>query len=320
MRTRGESVERAALSASIVLGFSAGIWVLLSRELSDFLGEGPVRAFGLADGPQQALIAVAVLVLTAVLGTVTWAPLPLWRYGVGGLAMLVCIALAPPLFVLIAALYAVAFAAAVIRNAPRDRVDTLAPSRHPYVWTGASMVALAGLAVTVWTAVWLLRPLWDAGEILDERLAFAVPPVASGTNEPGRAAAQSPVFQPPSTGVQEAAPASQPAAVIAMGQLEGADSFHSGSGTVRLLRGPEGQLLLRFEDFEVRNGPDLFVYLTPDRDGDVGVKGALDLGAIRATRGNVNYEIPAGNDPATFRSAVIWCRSFDIVFAVATFE
>jgi hypothetical protein len=30
--------------------------------------------------------------------------------------------------------------------------------------------------------------------------------------------------------------------------------------------------------------------------------------------------VPAGVDTSAFRSAVIWCRSFDVVFAVATFE
>ena len=105
-----------------------------------------------------------------------------------------------------------------------------------------------------------------------------------------------------------------------MGELMGADMFHTGSGLVLLVRAPDGSLVLRFQDYEVRNGPDLFIYLTPDPDGDVHVDGAIELSAIRATQGNVNYEVPDGVDPSTFRAAVIYCRAFSVLFAHAELE
>lgn len=45
--------------------------------------------------------------------------------------------------------------------------------------------------------------------------------------------------------------------------------------------------------------------------------GAVDLGAIRATRGNVIYELPAGVDLESLRVAVIYCVPFRVVFATA---
>ena len=105
--------------------------------------------------------------------------------------------------------------------------------------------------------------------------------------------------------------------LIASGQLVGADSFHHGSGAVLLVRAPDGSGMLRFEDYEVRNGPDLHVFLTLDPAGDVHAAGAVDLGAVRATRGNVNYELPAGIELDSLRVAVIYCVPFRVVFATA---
>ena len=105
--------------------------------------------------------------------------------------------------------------------------------------------------------------------------------------------------------------------LISSGILMGTDAFHTGSGDVLLVSDPDGNLILRFQEYSVRNGPDLFVYLTPDPEGDVHADGAVNLGAIRATSGFVNYEVPADVDPTSFRAAVIYCRAFSVTFAVA---
>ena len=108
--------------------------------------------------------------------------------------------------------------------------------------------------------------------------------------------------------------------LIAMGELIGVDAFHTGSGQVLLVRAPDGSLVLRFQDYEVRNGPGLYIYLTPDRDGDVHADGAIELEKIKATRGFVNYDVPPDVDPSIFRAAVIYCKPFGVVFATAVFE
>jgi hypothetical protein len=65
----------------------------------------------------------------------------------------------------------------------------------------------------------------------------------------------------------------------------------------------------------VRNGPDLFVYLSPDAQGFG--PGALELGTLKATDGAFNYVLPAGTDPGTFHSVVVWCKQFAVQFAHA---
>ncbi|MGE0230054.1 MAG: DM13 domain-containing protein [Dehalococcoidia bacterium] len=309
--------ERAALALSTLLGLAASIWAFASRELTDFLGEGPVRLLSLSDGAQQTVVAVGTLVAALAWTGFAAARLPLWRYALVAVAVLVAVALAPPLFLPMAALVAVAALLGWLRALSPERREALAPARHPRTWAAGSAVAGLGLIAAAVVSVWLLRPLVDEGKTLDETLAFEIP---GATATP----AVTPTPALPAGGSATPAPAtpaaSSGAAVLASGQLEGTDSFHFGSGDVLLVRGPEGELILRFEDYEVRNGPDLFIYLSPDPAGDPEASGALNLGGIRATKGNVNYEVPTDTDVSAFRSAVIWCRSFDVVFAIATFQ
>ena len=66
----------------------------------------------------------------------------------------------------------------------------------------------------------------------------------------------------------------------------------------------------RAEDFEVRNGPDLYVYLSPAADGYT--DGAIELGRLKADRGNQNYEVPASapvGDVRTLPVAVLGPRA-----------
>ena len=108
--------------------------------------------------------------------------------------------------------------------------------------------------------------------------------------------------------------------VVKAGNFVDADSFHKGSGAATIYQQGEQQVL-RFEDFNVTNGPDLHVILTkhssPVTSDDVG-DDAIDLGAIKGNQGNQNYDIPSGVDLSEYQSVVIYCVPFHVVFAVAT--
>ena len=136
------------------------------------------------------------------------------------------------------------------------------------------------------------------------------------------AAADEPAATEPEAEEPEAEepPAENQGRLVSRGELMGADDFHTGSGDVLLVIGPDGEVILRFQDYAVRNGPDLHVYLTPDPGGDVHVEGAISLGPIKATQGSVNYEVPADVDPDSFRAAVIYCVPFQVTFATAMLD
>src|SRR5829696_4440291 len=92
------------------------------------------------------------------------------------------------------------------------------------------------------------------------------------------------------------------------GTFVGVDEFHFGKGTARLIETEPGTWIVRFEGFSVRNGPNLYVYLSPDAAGYA--EGAVELGELKATDGDFNYEVPAGTDLSAVRSVVVWCRQF----------
>jgi hypothetical protein len=78
--------------------------------------------------------------------------------------------------------------------------------------------------------------------------------------------------------------------------------------------------ILRFQDLDTSNGPDLHVYLSelPATDDwrAYGVR-YLDLGKLKGNIGSQNYALPEGLDLSRFRSAVVWCERFAVGFGVA---
>ncbi|MCH8815880.1 MAG: DM13 domain-containing protein [Chloroflexi bacterium] len=187
--------------------------------------------------------------------------------------------------------------------------------RHRIV-SAITIVAL--LSVTIPTGYYTISPLFQRTTVCE-----ASPVAGTGAGSERCEVAAGTVF---ATEGDDDAPADPPAVddspgfetqVVKQGEFEGADSFHFGEGTALLIETGPDTYTLRLEDFSVRNGPDLFVYLSPDPDGYE--DGALELGGLKGTDGAFNYEIPAGTDVSQFQSAVVWCKAFSVLFATASF-
>ena len=159
----------------------------------------------------------------------------------------------------------------------------------------------------------------DGDDEADEATSDESAEQSGAADEP---AATEPETEEPAAAEPEAEepPAENQGRLVSRGELMGADDFHTGSGDVLLAIGPDGEVVLRFQDYAVRNGPDLHVYLTPDPGGDVHVDGAISLGPVKATQGSVNYEVPADVDLDSFRAAVIYCVPFQVTFATAVLD
>ena len=69
---------------------------------------------------------------------------------------------------------------------------------------------------------------------------------------------------------------------------------------------------LRFENFEVTNGPDLHVYMTSDGN----VTSGIDLGKLKGSKGDQNYALN-GVDAKTYHIVVIYSQPFHVYFAEA---
>lgn len=87
---------------------------------------------------------------------------------------------------------------------------------------------------------------------------------------------------------------------------------HPASGTARIIEA-DGTTYVRYEDFQTLNGPDLFVYLAKDLNADEFV----NLGKLRATEGNINYEVPDDVDVSEYPYVMVWCRAFSVLFNYA---
>jgi hypothetical protein len=166
----------------------------------------------------------------------------------------------------------------------------------------SAALALPLLAVAVVLGNYLLSPLWERSHLQEESpLAMAPAVVATmPAAQPANAAPQAPL---------------QPRATHA-GMFKGADDFHFGRGDAALIATTSNLTVLRFENFSVRNGPDLYVYLSRDT-GVKRVDEALNLGRLKATDGAFNYELPPGIDVAGIKSVVVWCKQFGVLFAEA---
>ncbi|MEU3255203.1 DM13 domain-containing protein [Streptomyces sp. NPDC006997] len=176
---------------------------------------------------------------------------------------------------------------------------------------GALVVAVALVGVGLyWFQPW---KVWQ-DETVEEALPQATAAAPAKGAEPSE---EAPATDRPTTPATPAGPVT-----VASGELISHE--HDTSGTVRLLRLSDGSHVVRLENLDTSNGPDLRVWLTdaPVKEGTAGWRvfddGAHEsLGRLKGNKGNQNYPLPAGVDPADFSSVSIWCDRFDVSFGAA---
>lgn len=163
-------------------------------------------------------------------------------------------------------------------------------------------VVAAGLVVAVAAGLYWFQP-WKLWVNETVREALPVAPASARISE-------------------SAAPAPKEPAIVATGELISHE--HATSGGVRILRAADGTLVLRLENLDTSNGPDLRVWLTdapvvPGKDGwfvfDDGAH--VSAGKLKGNKGSQNYTLPAGTDLARYSSVTIWCDRFNVSFGAA---
>ena len=156
----------------------------------------------------------------------------------------------------------------------------------------ATVVVVAGLALLIFVLVWFQPQKLFIEETVNESLP-SVAPTETGT-----------LARDPKT--------------LRSGSFRSLE--HRTTGTASLVRLADGSVVLRFEDLDTSNGPDLRVYLS-ERPPDLGWhdygEEFIELGKLKGNRGDQNYRVPAGTDLSRYRSAVIWCVRFTVGFGVA---
>jgi hypothetical protein len=168
---------------------------------------------------------------------------------------------------------------------------------------GVLVVAVAGVGFGLyWFQPW---KLWQ-----DETVDEALPGVVEAAGPPEVTPSASP-----------SSSASGPR-TLAGGELISHE--HATSGTVKLVRLADGSHVVRLENLDTSNGPDLRVWLTdaPVKEGQAGWHVFDDgeyvsLGKLKGNKGSQNYAVPADVDPARYTSVSIWCDRFDVSFGAA---
>lgn len=107
--------------------------------------------------------------------------------------------------------------------------------------------------------------------------------------------------------------------IVGQGSFIAIDAVHKAEGSATIYE-VEGQRVLRFENFNVTNGPDLHVILSkivPTTTFGGAGEDMIDLGKLKGNVGNQNYDIPAEVDLSQYQSVVIYCVPFGVVFSSA---
>lgn len=108
--------------------------------------------------------------------------------------------------------------------------------------------------------------------------------------------------------VEESVPMTYAGTFIGVG-----DGIHDAQGDAYTIPLEDGSNVLRLENFRSTNGPDLYVYLaTDDKASDF-----VNLGELKANKGNQNYEIPEGTDLTKYNKVLVWCKAFSVLFGSA---
>jgi hypothetical protein len=157
----------------------------------------------------------------------------------------------------------------------------------------------------------------------DHQVSEAMPtmetaPAATHTSEPTAGVTQTRV--PPTAAPQPTATIPAEPVLLLTGAFYGVDEIHHGTGDALIYETPDGGTLLRLENFEVANGPQLHVILgveaNPYNHATLG--DYLDLGPLKGNIGDQNYEIPPGTNLEDYGSVVIYCVPFRAIFAIAS--
>jgi len=214
-----------------------------------------------------------------------------------------------PIFVGLVILTAVIVIAAI-----RGRWDRVAARHRP-----ATIILIVALVALGFPAAWYLgSPLFLSTTLIEPPVDAALVDTTTETPSPSAGAASAASLAPTDGSPLSTSPRpSSTASVVSvrMGAFHGADDFHFGRGTATLTVLVSGSAVVRFEDFAVRNGPDLYVYLSPSASGYA--NGVVELGRLKADTGAFNYRVPAGTDVSRVKSVVVWCKQFSVQFAVA---
>ena len=212
-----------------------------------------------------------------------------------------------------------------------DEDSAAATGRRRWMLAG-TVAVVAIIAVVVGLALFQPWKLWVDDTVNDAAPAGAIaitaptptvndPPTASppSTMVPPQATTSAPTVTAPPTAATSPTTTTPPPPPAPAG-MDFAGIDHATTGQLVVLQDAAGDRFVRLENLDTSNGPDLFVYLSPnppDGPEDRFDDDHVNLGRLQGNVGSSNYLIPAGTDLSRYTSVVIWCDRFNSAFAAA---
>jgi hypothetical protein len=156
-------------------------------------------------------------------------------------------------------------------------------------------------------AVALILALASCSTVSTDRINDQVPATSNTVNPP--------VNNPP---------VSEPV-TLSSGNLAEITAGHPTSGTAKLIKLVDGTYIIRLENLQTVGGPDVRIWASEGTNlansGTVGANAYTDLGKIKSTNGNQNYDLKLSTEQiGKVKSVIIWCQSFSVAFGGAVLK
>jgi len=178
-------------------------------------------------------------------------------------------------------------------------------------------VLVVGIPIVV-VSWWLIEPYF-VDDVVDERFSTSIAQQERSTaSSPTTPAPANEAAGDPGSSATTAPPAPAGPRLVGSGSFVGL-AGHDGTGDAGIFRLEDGSSVLRLENFDIENGPDLELYLVPGEKSYSPGGGSLHLGPLKGNVGNQTYEIPrdfsVSSGPWT---VLVWCEAFSVEFVGAS--
>lgn len=173
--------------------------------------------------------------------------------------------------------------------------------RNPLIIGIVAVVAIAALAVAWWT----ISPLFIRTNLVEGQ-AVTLPAASTDMESSGDKAMQMDGLT-----------------VLASGNFDRKDDVHYANGKAILARQEDGSVVVRLQDLDAANGPDLYVLVSEHPNPQSGPElhqGEHNLGRLKATNGSFNYVLDPSIDVSKIKSVAIYCQAFSVLFSTAPLQ
>lgn len=181
-----------------------------------------------------------------------------------------------------------------------------------------AVVRLLVVGIPVVLASWWLLSPFFTDDVVEEKFATSISAAkrAPVTTTPP---APTPDSTAPSPTTPTAPPAPAGPQLLGSGRLVGL-AGHDGTGDAGIFRLEDGSLVVRLENLDIDNGPDLELYLVPGSEAFSPRDGSAHLGHLKGNVGNQTYPVPAGFavSPGPW-TVLVWCEAFTVEFVGTSF-